>query len=71
MAEKTPGESRGLETKTTYLRLYLQIWDGKDGTVAWEGAQELTSTHETLLEEPISFKTAVEQSANALLARLP
>lgn len=62
---------RMLETKTTYLRLYLQIWDGNDGTVAWEGAQELTSAHETLQEDPISFKTAVEQSANELLARLP
>lgn len=62
---------RMLETKTTYLRLYLQIWDGKDGSVAWEGAQELTSAHESLQENPISFKMAVEQSANELLARLP
>lgn len=62
---------RMLETKTTYLRLYLQIWDGKDGSVAWEGAQELTSAHESLQENPIPFKTAVEQSANELLARLP
>lgn len=62
---------RMLETKTTYLRLYLQIWDGENGSVAWEGAQELTSAYETLQENPISFKTAVEQSANELLARLP
>lgn len=62
---------RMLETKTTYLRLYLQIWDGKDGSVAWEGAQELTSAHESLQENPIPFKMAVEQSANELLARLP
>ena len=62
---------RMLETKTTSLRLYLQIWDGKNGSVAWEGAQELLSSHETLQEDAISFKTAVEQSANELLARLP
>lgn len=62
---------RMLETKTTSLRMYLQIWDGENGSVAWEGAQELTSSHETLQEDPVSFKTAVEQSANELLARLP
>ncbi len=62
---------RMLETKTTSLRLYLQIWDGENGSVAWEGAQELTSAHESVLEDPVSFKTAVEQSANELVARLP
>lgn len=62
---------RMLETKTTSLRLYLQIWDGESGSVAWEGAQELTSSHESLKEDAISFKTAVEQSAVELLARLP
>ena len=62
---------RMLETKTTSLRLYLQIWDGEDGSVAWEGAQELSSSHDTLKENAISFKTAVEQSAAELLARLP
>jgi hypothetical protein len=62
---------RMLETKTTSLRLYLQIWDGENGSVAWEGAQELSSSHETLQEDAISFKTAVEQSAAELLASLP
>jgi PBP1b-binding outer membrane lipoprotein LpoB len=62
---------RMVETKTTFLRLYLQIWDGQTGLVAWEGAQELQTAHETLREDAISFKTAVEQSAHELLARLP
>lgn len=62
---------RILETKTASLRLYLQIWDGENGSVAWEGAQELTSSQESLQEDAISFKTAVEQSANELIASLP
>jgi hypothetical protein len=62
---------RMLETKTTFLRLYLQIWDGENGSVAWEGAQELSSSHETLQEDAVPFKTAVEQSAAELLAQLP
>lgn len=62
---------RILETKTTSLRLYLQIWDGEDGSVAWEGSEEITSAYESVKENPISFKTVVEQAANTLVARLP
>ena len=62
---------RMVETKTTFLRLYLQIWDGENGSGAWEGAQELSSAHESLQEDAVSFKSAVEQSAKELLARLP
>ena len=62
---------RMLETKTTSLRLFLQIWDGENGSVAWEGAEELTFSYESLKEDPVSFKTVVERSANELLARLP
>lgn len=62
---------RIIETKSASLRLYLQIWDGENGLIAWEGGQELTSAHESLLEDPISFKTAVEQAAVELIARLP
>lgn len=62
---------RMVETKTTSLRLYLQIWDGENGLVAWEGSVELMSSHESLKEDSVPFKTAVEQSAQELLARLP
>jgi len=62
---------RIVETKTTFLRLYLQIWDGENGSVVWEGSDELTSANDSLHEDPISFKTAVEQSAEKILARLP
>lgn len=62
---------RIVETKSASLRLYLQIWDGENGLIAWEGGQELTSAHESLYEDPISFKTAVEQAAIELVAHLP
>ena len=62
---------RILETKTASLRLYLQIWDGENGLIAWEGGQELTSAHESLQEDAISFKEAVEQAAVELIKRLP
>ncbi len=62
---------RMVETESTSLRLYLQIWDAENGTIAWEGAQELTASVDTLKNAPISFKIAIEQSAKELIARLP
>ncbi|KAF0101509.1 MAG: hypothetical protein FD187_1939 [bacterium] len=62
---------RMLETKTTSLRLYLQIWNGESGSIVWEGSQELMTSHESLMEDAIAFKTVVEQSAVELLAHLP
>ncbi|MFI4939350.1 MAG: hypothetical protein ACHP7O_03235 [Burkholderiales bacterium] len=62
---------RLMETKTTYMRVYLQIWDGENGSIAWEGAQELTSSQDSVTEDFISFKVAVEQSANGIIPNLP
>jgi hypothetical protein len=62
---------RVVETETTSLRLYLQIWDGESGTIVWEGSQELTSSIDTLKQAPVTFKFTVEKSAKELIARLP
>lgn len=62
---------RILETKSTTLRLFLQIWDSHDGSVAWEGAEEMTFSHDSMDEDTITFKGAVEQSARDLVLRLP
>ncbi len=62
---------RVLETKTSTIRLFLQIWDSQDGSVAWEGAQESTLSHESLAEEYVSMKSIVQESARDLVAHLP
>jgi hypothetical protein len=62
---------RVLETKTSTIRLFLQIWDSQDGSVAWEGAQESTLSHESLAEDYVSMKSIVEESARDLIAHLP
>ena len=62
---------RILETKTSTLRVFLQIWDSNDGSVAWEGSQESTISHESLAEEYVSMKTIVEDSARDLVAHMP
>jgi heme-degrading monooxygenase HmoA len=62
---------RVMETKTSTIRLFLQIWDSRDGSVAWEGAQESTVSHESLEEEYVSMRRIVEESARDLVAQLP
>lgn len=62
---------RMVETKSASLRVYLQIWDGETGQVAWEGGQETTSAYESVQEDAIPFKTAVELAANELVSHLP
>lgn len=62
---------RVLETKTSTIRLFLQIWDSNDGSVAWEGAQESTVSHESLAEEYVSMKNIVQESARDLVTNLP
>ena len=62
---------RILETKSTTIRLFLQIWDSKDGSVAWESAGELTFSHDSLAEDTVTFKGAIEESAKDLVSRLP
>lgn len=62
---------RVLETKTSTIRLFLQIWDSLDGSIAWEGAQESTVSHESLAEEYVSMKSIVQEAARDLVANLP
>lgn len=62
---------RVMETKTSTIRLFLQIWDSNDGSVAWEGSQESTVSHESLAEEYVSMRSIVEESARQLVAQLP
>ncbi len=62
---------RLLETKTSTIRVFLQIWDSRDGSVAWEGYQESTVSHESLAEEYVPLKIVVEESARDLVAKLP
>jgi len=62
---------RVLQTKQTSIRLFFQIWDSADGTIAWEGVQELNYAYDTAAEKPVTFKTVVEQTARNLISRLP
>ena len=62
---------RIVETRFARTRLFLTIWDSNDGSIAWEGMEELTFAHERINEEPITFLKSVDRAAQHLIAQLP
>jgi hypothetical protein len=62
---------RLLQTKVATIRLFFQIWDARNGTVAWEGVQEVTRAYDTGGEQPITFRAVVEEAATNLVKQLP
>ena len=62
---------RLLQTKEANIRLTLQIWNSLDGSLAWEGAQEIHMADETAAEDAVSFRSVVEAAAEKLVAKIP
>jgi hypothetical protein len=62
---------RIVETRYARTRLFLTVWDSNDGSIAWEGMEELTYAHERINEEPVTFHRSVDRAAQHLIARLP
>ena len=60
-----------LQTQFANMRVFLQIWDSRDGTIVWEGINELTFAKDTSRELPISFRDIAEHAATDLVKRLP
>jgi hypothetical protein len=62
---------RVLQTKEANIRLTLQIWNSSDGSIAWEGAQEIHMANETAAESAVSFESVVQAAAEKLVAKIP
>lgn len=62
---------RLVETQYADVRLFLQIWDSRDGSIAWEAMQELRISLDTTSDEPVVLRELLERSARDLVARLP
>jgi hypothetical protein len=60
-----------LNTQYANMRVFLQIWDSADGSIAWEGIDELTFAIDTGQEKPIGFRAVAERAAQDLVKRLP
>ncbi|GGO85789.1 hypothetical protein GCM10011348_35150 [Marinobacterium nitratireducens] len=62
---------RVYQTTRANIRLYVQVWDTLDGSIAWEGVEELNLAQETGKEKSITFTSVVEATAENLIALLP
>jgi hypothetical protein len=60
-----------LQTHFANLRVFLQIWDSRDGSIAWEGLDEVTFATDTGEERPITFRKVAGHAAENLIKRLP
>lgn len=62
---------RVMDTQYAKIRLFFQIWDSTDGSIAWEGTQELVYAEEAASEKGVTLKRALEHAAADLIHRLP
>ena len=60
-----------LQTQAANIRLFLQVWDTHDGSIVWEGNNELNRAFDTISERSVAFDTVVRESASELIAKLP
>ncbi len=59
------------QTNRASLRVFIQIWDSKTGSIAWEGIEELALARETTKEKPLTFTSVVGEAAENLIKKLP
>jgi len=62
---------RLFSTKIARVRLFFQIWDSTEGSIAWEGVDELEYAEDTAMERTVTLKKVLEQAAGNLVDRLP
>jgi hypothetical protein len=62
---------RLIQTKEANIRMFLQIWNSLDGTIAWEGTEEVTYAWDGTSEKPVTFRVIVEETARNLISNLP
>ena len=62
---------RLVDTKFADLRLFFQIWNTQDGSIAWEGVQEIHYAIDRVTEKPVTQKTMIEKAAHAIVSKLP
>jgi hypothetical protein len=62
---------RVVDTSTTSIRLFFQVWDSRDGSVAWEANEEVSYAFETAKEDGTTFRRVVEEATRHIIASLP
>lgn len=60
-----------LNTQYANMRVFLQVWDSRDGSIAWEGIDEVSMAYDTGQERRVTFRRIAERAAKDLIASLP
>ncbi len=62
---------RLMNTKQASIRLFFQIWDSADGSISWEGVEELQHCMDTPTESAVTLKAVLELASKHLIDQLP
>lgn len=62
---------RLIETHYADVRVFVQVWDSQEATIAWEAMQELRIAHDAYGEAPVTLRRLLEHGARDFIARLP
>lgn len=62
---------RLIDTKQANIRLFCQIWDTWEGTIGWEGYEEMNYAVDTFSERNVTLKKVLEKAAKNLVDRIP
>lgn len=62
---------RFVQTRSSTLRVFAQIWDGETGDIVWEGSAEVTLAGEDIREKPIPFEEVALLAWKELIKKLP
>ncbi len=58
-------------TQYANVRVFFQIWDSNDGSIVWEGINEVSYAEDTGAERVITFRAVVGAAAGELINRMP
>ena len=62
---------RIMGTKNARIRLFFQIWNSVDGSIVWEGVEEMNYAVDSITEDPVTLREVLQVSAEKLISRLP
>ena len=62
---------RFVDTHSSKIRFFMQIWDAKYGSIAWEGLLEINYANDTVKQRTITFITILNETVTGLINKLP
>jgi hypothetical protein len=60
-----------LNTQYANMRVFCQVWDSRDGSIAWEGIDEVSMAFDTGQERRVTFRKIAQRAAQDLISSLP